>query len=65
MIDSFLQELHRWNLEEFKNFLVFGLLFAIFAAVVLKLGLLFFSIKSYSSRSRLVVIDSIFVSQIS
>jgi hypothetical protein len=41
VIDSFLQELHPWNLTEFQDFFqVSGLFSAIFAAVGLKLGLL-------------------------
>jgi hypothetical protein len=40
VIDSFLQELRPWNLEEFKKFSVFQTFCAIFAAIGLKLGLL-------------------------
>jgi hypothetical protein len=44
VIDSFLQELCSWNLHEFENFSVFRTFFwVIFAAIVLKLGLLFCS----------------------
>jgi hypothetical protein len=40
VLDSFEQELCSWNLEEFKNFSVFQIFFAIFAAIAMKLGLL-------------------------
>jgi hypothetical protein len=40
VIDSFLQELCPWNLAKFQIFQFFGLFFAIFAAIGLKLGVL-------------------------
>jgi hypothetical protein len=43
MIDLFLQELFPLNLEKFKNFQFSRFFLAIFAAIALKLGLLFYN----------------------
>jgi hypothetical protein len=59
VIESFLQELYPWNLEEFKKFSVMRTFFlAIFAAIGLNLGVYYFVVKSSSSSSSFGVIES-------